>query len=118
MTTLTTGDSLGIIAFLFSSAGLVYAAINHKRIRCKCCGKDVDMSVDIDTTEPVVSAESVEDKPIIFKLTPPRGSIPVAKPNQVTPSEPEPQLPPLRIKNPKRPPPPSPPPPVMQIIAE
>lgn len=108
MTTLTTGDSLGIIAFLFSSAGLVYAAINHKRIRCKCCGKNVDMSVDIDETEQPatanVNAEPAEDKSVVFKLTPPRGTIPVIKSNQVAPSQPDVQLPPLRIKNPRRPP--------------
>lgn len=78
MTALSTGDSLGIIAFLFSSAGLVYAAVNHKRIRCKCCGKNMDVSVDVDSTEPVIVApESVKEPPTTFKLTPPRGSIPV-----------------------------------------
>ena len=45
-----TGGILGIFAFLTSAAGLIYAAINHKRIRCRCCGKDLDMSVDVDPT--------------------------------------------------------------------
>ena len=76
MTTITTGDTLGILAFLFSSAGLLYAAINHKRIRCKCCGKDVDMSVDVDSTEPPPDETA---PPITFKLTPPRGTIPIVK---------------------------------------
>ena len=44
------GNILGIFAFLTSAAGLIYAAINHKRIRCRCCGKDLDMSVDVDPT--------------------------------------------------------------------
>ena len=35
-----------------SMGGAVYAAINHKKIRCKCCGKNLDMSVDVDSTEP------------------------------------------------------------------
>jgi len=60
----TTGGVLGIFGFLASLGGLIYTAINHKRIRCRCCGKDVDMSVDVDSTEPtvpptVLSARSV-----------------------------------------------------------
>ena len=46
-----TGGILGIFAFLTSAAGLIYTAINHKRIRCRCCGKDLDMSVDVDPTD-------------------------------------------------------------------
>jgi len=46
-----TGGILGIFGFLASMAGLVYTAINHKKIRCRCCGKDLDMSVDIDETD-------------------------------------------------------------------
>ena len=46
-----TGGILGIFAFLTSAAGLIYAAINHKRIRCRCCGRDLDMSVDVDPTD-------------------------------------------------------------------
>jgi len=45
------GNILGVFAFLTSSAGLIYAAVNHKRIRCRCCGRDVDMSVDVDPTD-------------------------------------------------------------------
>jgi EAL domain-containing protein (putative c-di-GMP-specific phosphodiesterase class I) len=46
-----TGGILGIFAFLTSAAGLIYTAINHKRIRCRCCGRDLDMSVDVDPTD-------------------------------------------------------------------
>jgi len=64
------GNILGIFAFLTSSAGLIYAAINHKRVRCRCCGKDMDMSVDVDPTDP---------KPK------------VKKPNEIVPAEVEPE---------------------------
>ena len=74
-----TGGILGIFAFLTSAAGLIYAAINHKRIRCRCCGRDLDMSVDVDPTDaapkivkspessstdtaPVVEEEAAADK--------------------------------------------------------
>jgi hypothetical protein len=47
----TTSGVLGIMGFLISGAGAIYAAINHKKIRFHCCGKDLDVSVDIDETE-------------------------------------------------------------------
>lgn len=86
MTTITTGDTLGILAFLFSSAGLLYAAINHKRIRCKFCGKDIDMSVDVDSTEPTVKLPSDN--------TPSPSSIPVKKnkTSKVAPPPPPPDI--------------------------
>jgi hypothetical protein len=55
-----TGGILGIFAFLTSAAGLIYTAINHKRIRCRCCGKNLDMSVDVDPTDAKPSA--LQDK--------------------------------------------------------
>ena len=48
-----TGGILGVFGFLVSMAGVIYTAINHKKIRCRCCGKDLDMSVDVDTTEEI-----------------------------------------------------------------
>jgi hypothetical protein len=30
---------------------MVYAAINHKRIRAKCCGRSLDFEINIDPTE-------------------------------------------------------------------
>lgn len=56
-----TSGALGIFGFILSSLGVVYAAINHKRIRCRCCGKDMDVSVDVDPTE---SAPPTNPKPI------------------------------------------------------
>ena len=49
--------ALGIIAFLISSGGAIYAAINHKRVRMTCCGKKMDMSVDVDSTDAKVAPE-------------------------------------------------------------
>lgn len=59
-----TGGILGIFGFLVSMAGAVYTAVNHKKIRCKCCGKNLDMSVDVDSTEPEKKEEPIsEPKP-------------------------------------------------------
>jgi len=57
----TTGGTLGIFGFLISAAGIVYTAINHKRLRCKCCGKDMDISVDVEPTTPPKDAEKDKD---------------------------------------------------------
>jgi len=53
----TTGGVLGILGFLISGGGAIYAAINHKKIRFNCCGKDIDMSVDIDETKTKVKTK-------------------------------------------------------------
>ena len=52
------GNVLGIISILVSVGGAVYAAINHKRIRCRCCGRDLDVQVDVDSTEARKSVRS------------------------------------------------------------
>jgi hypothetical protein len=66
---------LGVFAFLTSSAGLIYAAVNHKRIRCRCCGRDLDMSVDVDPTDPKAKPVSPETSasvtaPVIEEVIP------------------------------------------------
>ncbi len=59
----TTGGTLGIFGFLISAVGIVYTAINHKRLRCKCCGKNMDISVDVEpTTPPEEEKEKDADK--------------------------------------------------------
>jgi hypothetical protein len=67
-----TGGALGIFAFLISSAGIVYTAINHKRLRCKCCGKDMDVSVDVEPTTPVKKEDEDDDEE---RPDPPRNKI-------------------------------------------
>jgi len=49
-----------VFGFLASVGGLIYTAINHKKIRCRCCGKDLDMSVDIDETDAAKSTAKVK----------------------------------------------------------
>ena len=77
----TTGGVLGIFGFLASLGGLIYTAINHKRIRCRCCGKDVDMSVDVDSTEPTVPPTVPDDAPGATAATVPSArSVPTSNP--------------------------------------
>jgi hypothetical protein len=42
------GIGASIIAFL----GLIYTALNHKKIRSKCCGREVSASIDIEPSSP------------------------------------------------------------------
>jgi hypothetical protein len=59
-----TGGILGVFGFLASMAGLLYTAINHKKIRCRCCGKDLDMSVDIDETDGAKKKAAEPETPV------------------------------------------------------
>lgn len=43
------GGSGGILTFL----GIIYAAVNHKRVRMNCCGRKLEMAVDVESTAKV-----------------------------------------------------------------
>lgn len=45
LSTGTGGTILGVLI-------LLYRTFNHKRCRSKCCGRDMDMSLDIEQTTP------------------------------------------------------------------
>jgi hypothetical protein len=60
-------DDTRIIAycgFVTSLAGVIYTAINHKRIRSNCCGKQLEASLDIEQTSPAArpTTPSVPEK--------------------------------------------------------
>ena len=48
-----TTNILGVVGFACSILGIVYTAVNHKRIRSKCCGKLFEASLDVENTTPV-----------------------------------------------------------------
>ena len=73
----TTCGVLGIFGILISGGSVIYAAINHKRIRCRCCGKDLDISVDVD--------------PTIIKKKKKISATNVKEPEEVTPDEETPE---------------------------
>ena len=50
---------LSIISIVLSVVGTVIVAINHTRIRSACCGRKIEVSLDIDkTTPPPIKAPS------------------------------------------------------------
>jgi hypothetical protein len=55
-----TGAALGGTGLFISLVGIIYSAINHKHIRATCCGKQMDFSIDIDSTDD--SKQKGEDK--------------------------------------------------------
>ena len=60
-TTLLSGAAL-----IISVIGTVFTAINHKRVRSKCCGRTGEISIDVDSTRSPIKIEippsSVNDK--------------------------------------------------------
>lgn len=64
-------------AAILSLAGMIYTAINHKRVRAKCCGKEFEMEVDIGSTQegataPKQSAKVHPSEPDVEKGTEPK----------------------------------------------
>jgi hypothetical protein len=40
------------VALFFAVGGAVLAVVNHKRIRSKCCGREMSVSLDVEATTP------------------------------------------------------------------
>ncbi len=57
-----TGAALGGTGLFISLVGIIYSAINHKHIRTKCCGREIEISLDIDSTETLVERKEREEK--------------------------------------------------------
>jgi len=52
-----TSNILSISAIVLSVGGTIITAINHTRIRSACCGRRVDVSIDIEKTTPPPSVK-------------------------------------------------------------
>ena len=61
-----TGAALGGTGLFISLVGIIYSAVNHKHIRSRCCGRDLEMSIDIDSTEQAKGSKS----PVVSKNEP------------------------------------------------
>jgi len=44
--------AIAIAGIVISVAGSVFAVVNHKRIRSKCCDKKLEVSLDVESTTP------------------------------------------------------------------
>lgn len=63
-----TASLVGGFGGLFTFLGLVYTAVNHKHVRGKCCGRVIEMEIDIDST--TASAPKTKVHPAPKELTP------------------------------------------------
>ena len=54
-----TTTAIAYSGFVIGLASTIYAAINHKHVRSKCCGKKFDMSFDVDNSSPVKKGNAV-----------------------------------------------------------
>jgi anthranilate phosphoribosyltransferase len=43
---------LSISALVLSAAGSFLAVVNHRRVRSRCCGANLEASLDVETTTP------------------------------------------------------------------
>ena len=57
------------VAVVISVATAVIGFINHKRIRSKCCGKEVVASVDIENTTPPRITPAPDTQPPVSVLS-------------------------------------------------
>lgn len=43
---------MGMVALIVSLGGTILGIINHKRLRSKCCGRNAEVSIDVENTTP------------------------------------------------------------------
>ena len=55
------GEILGLVALIISVGGTILGIINHKKIRSKCCGKEISASLDIEPSTPPVRIQNREN---------------------------------------------------------
>jgi hypothetical protein len=48
----STGGILGATGIAISLLGAILSIINHKRVRSGCCGKKIEVSLDVENTTP------------------------------------------------------------------
>lgn len=53
-------EVLAILAIIVSIGGTVLGIINHKRVRSKCCGREVSASLDIEPSTPNLPIKDIK----------------------------------------------------------
>ena len=64
------GGILGVASMVIHIIEKVYMAVNHKRVRSRCCGYNTEVSLDVDNTTP--PGEKALLKSPIGSLNPPK----------------------------------------------
>ena len=66
----SSASAIGGISLFISVCGMIYTAINHKKIRGQCCGRELSASIDIETTTPAAAEKDVKEDDEVQKHTP------------------------------------------------
>jgi hypothetical protein len=45
-----TGTIVGGVGIAMSVISMIYAAVNHKRVRAKCCGRVIEVELDVSSS--------------------------------------------------------------------
>jgi len=53
---------LSIVGIVISVGGALFTIVNHKRCRSNCFGKKLELSIDIDQTQPSPDKKVTDDK--------------------------------------------------------
>ena len=56
---------LSTVALITSIGGVIFATINHTRVRSGCCGKKLEISIDVDKTTPTAVAPILPAAPVL-----------------------------------------------------
>jgi hypothetical protein len=54
----------GAGAGLLTVIGMIYAAVNHKRVKARCCGKTFEAELDIGSTEEATETKETKTKAV------------------------------------------------------
>ena len=61
------GQVGGVLGIVLTVVGIIYGAINHKRFRSNCCGRKLEVSIDVENTAKIKPVPSVDE---IHKASP------------------------------------------------
>jgi hypothetical protein len=51
---------VGYVSIILSVGTILLGVVNHKRIRSNCCGRKVDVSLDVENTTPPQGLPKIE----------------------------------------------------------
>lgn len=54
----TAGTVGGYLTIVLTVGGVIFAMVNHKRLRSNCCGRRVEISFDVENTNAVAPLPS------------------------------------------------------------
>ena len=63
---------VAVIGLVISVGGSILAIVNHTRIRSVCCGKKLEVSLDVDKTSPGADTPPKTPKNVALKISSPK----------------------------------------------